>query len=235
MFNLKTLYLINIMMGIYIITNPTGKVYIGQSANIENRIQRYHAKTCKDQPLLYNSIIKYGWDQHQWDILEVCQLEKLNDRERYYIAKFQSNKRPTGLNLTSGGQDYFFHSAEVRLKMSAAQKGNKKTLGRIASIREIQKRVAKLKGKKRTAEQRARMSKARKGIKLSAQHIENMKKGMLLHKSNMKKVIDTTTGQIFPNCKEAANYAGVKKTTLIAKLNGQNPNNTTLKYLENVI
>ena len=35
------------MIGIYKITNPSGKIYIGQSINIENRKKIYSKSICK--------------------------------------------------------------------------------------------------------------------------------------------------------------------------------------------
>lgn len=43
-------------IGIYKITNPKGKIYIGQSIDIDKRINTYRLMHCKDQKLLYNSI-----------------------------------------------------------------------------------------------------------------------------------------------------------------------------------
>ena len=44
-------------VGIYKIINPVGKVYIGQSLDIDKRIDYYKKMRCKDQPLLYNSLL----------------------------------------------------------------------------------------------------------------------------------------------------------------------------------
>ena len=41
------------MVGIYKITNPSGKIYIGQSVNIDNRISSYKNLKCKNQTKLY--------------------------------------------------------------------------------------------------------------------------------------------------------------------------------------
>ena len=57
------------MIGIYKIINPKGKVYIGQSWDIVDRRKRYNRLACKKQVKLYNSIKKYGWNNH---IFEVC-------------------------------------------------------------------------------------------------------------------------------------------------------------------
>ena len=46
--------------GIYKITNPNGKVYIGQSIDIDKRWNKYKVKNCKPQIRLYNSLNKYG-------------------------------------------------------------------------------------------------------------------------------------------------------------------------------
>ena len=47
------------MIGIYKITNPKEKVYIGQSIDIEKRWKRYYyTLNCKSQTALYRSLKK---------------------------------------------------------------------------------------------------------------------------------------------------------------------------------
>ena len=43
-------------IGIYKITSLTGKVYIGQSTNLEKRKDDYVKLRCNKQPKLYNSL-----------------------------------------------------------------------------------------------------------------------------------------------------------------------------------
>jgi group I intron endonuclease len=89
-------------MGIYKITNPKGKIYIGKSKNIENRFKSYKKlQHCSQQRKLYNSLKKYGFENHLFEIIEECSLEKLNKKEIYWIQHFNSTKQ--GLNLTLGG------------------------------------------------------------------------------------------------------------------------------------
>ncbi len=57
------------MIGIYRITSPTYKIYIGQSWNIKNRKREYSKENCFEQIALYNSIKKYGFINHKFDIL----------------------------------------------------------------------------------------------------------------------------------------------------------------------
>ena len=61
-----------VICGIYKIISPSGKIYIGESENIPNRIYYYKIVSCKKQRRLYNSIKKYGWENHIFEIIEEC-------------------------------------------------------------------------------------------------------------------------------------------------------------------
>lgn len=75
-----------IMIGIYKITNPQGKIYIGQSVNLEKRKFQYKNLNAgvKKQPKIFNSIKKYGWESHKWEIIEECEVEFLDEKELYW-------------------------------------------------------------------------------------------------------------------------------------------------------
>ncbi|PRY38521.1 group I intron endonuclease [Spirosoma oryzae] len=94
--------------GIYKITSPSGRVYIGQSINIPSRWVAYRYYYKKDRSLiLYHSFEKYGYKKHKFEVLEFCDASELNNRERYWIEYFKSNFRKypqnRGLNLQDGG------------------------------------------------------------------------------------------------------------------------------------
>lgn len=94
------------MVGIYKITNPSGKVYIGQSWNIEKRFKYYYKKGCKNQVKLYNSIIKYGSDNHIYKVIhelpkDITQLV-LDSYEQFYIDSYK-NVNIEVLNIRDGG------------------------------------------------------------------------------------------------------------------------------------
>lgn len=59
----------NKIVGIYKIVSPSGKVYIGQSGDIDKRFKTYSNLQCKGQTLLYKSFIKYGVENHQFEII----------------------------------------------------------------------------------------------------------------------------------------------------------------------
>lgn len=92
---------------IYIITNSVNdKVYIGQTIqNPEERWKehcRFGSKAERNM-LIKRAIYKYGKEYFRMQILEKCLIEELNDKERYYIEKYNSYKY--GYNMTKGGQD----------------------------------------------------------------------------------------------------------------------------------
>ena len=55
--------------GIYKITSPTGRVYIGQSYSLNKRKSNYKNLHNKSQRIVYNSILKYGWENHRFEII----------------------------------------------------------------------------------------------------------------------------------------------------------------------
>jgi group I intron endonuclease len=89
-------------IGIYEIKNPQNKIYVGKSKNIEKRFESYKKiQHCKQQRKLYNSLKKYGPENHIFKILEECSFQQLNEKEIYWIKMLNCIK--TGLNLTNGG------------------------------------------------------------------------------------------------------------------------------------
>jgi group I intron endonuclease len=111
------------MMGIYKITNLKGKIYIGQSTDLKKREEMYLKLKCKGQPKLYNSLQKYGWEQHKFEIIEECGLEQLNEREMYW-GLYYDVLGENGLNLRLGDAKGKC-SEETKQKMSQSAIGRK--------------------------------------------------------------------------------------------------------------
>lgn len=97
------------MTGIYKITNQiNGKSYIGQSINIDKRIKEHFWKATCEKDKSFNSILhiairKYGAEQFIWEVLEECSVDIIDEREKYYIEKYNTIS-PNGYNILSGGQ-----------------------------------------------------------------------------------------------------------------------------------
>jgi group I intron endonuclease len=151
------------MIGIYKITSPSNKIYIGQSVNIETRFRKYKYLNCKRQTYLYNSFQKYGVENHKFEIIEECSLEQLNEREIYWGNYFNVLDK-NGLNLRLGDARGKC-SEEMKLKIG---KGNKNKI----MSEEARNNISKaLKGRKITWE-----TPGPKGYKHSEESKEKMRK-----------------------------------------------------------
>ena len=88
-------------IGIYKVTSPSGKTYIGQSVDIERRFKHYaNLNNIKGQIKVYHSMKKYGYENHTFEMIEECTLDELDSREIYWISYYQSNI--IGLNISEG-------------------------------------------------------------------------------------------------------------------------------------
>jgi hypothetical protein len=117
------IYSKNIMqkiVGIYKITSPSGKVYIGQSWDIADRWKQYRRYACKNQPKIYNSLKKYTHFEHIFEIVETfesnIEQDYLDDCETTYIDEYKYNGY-TMLNIRGGGRGGK-HSQESKDKLS---------------------------------------------------------------------------------------------------------------------
>lgn len=95
------------MIGIYKITNIiNNKSYIGQSVDIHRRWRQEKEDSNNvnnhsyDYPLM-RAFRKYGIDNFNFEILEECEIDKLNEREIYWIDFY--NTFFQGYNQTLGG------------------------------------------------------------------------------------------------------------------------------------
>ena len=138
-------------------TFPNNKVYIGITHLIPQLRWKNDGKGYITQRIMWNAIQKYGWKNIKHEILyesnDKDQIEKL---ERKYITEiYHSNCIEFGYNLANGGN----------------YKGRDNKIS-------IDKRVKKLKGQKRSIEQKANISKAHIGIKCTEEQKKKMSKIM---------------------------------------------------------
>lgn len=193
------------MIGIYKITSPSNCVYIGQSVNIEARKKHYKKLDCKSQPRIYNSIKKYGWEAHRFEVICECDRDELNRLEKYYVELYQSFNSKYGLNLKEGGDSRGKLSEESIEKIRRARRlQSPPTLGKFYAVKKkkvIRPRGIAWIGKKHTAESRAKQS-------LS-------KIGNVCHN---KKVIKVETGEIFESVTQAAHSIGIDMKSLSQRI-----------------
>lgn len=110
---------------IYKITNNiNNKIYIGKTKyTIEKRFNG-HIKRAEHNDRnypLYNAMNKYGIENFSISVIEECSEDLLNEREKFWISKFNSTDREIGYNLTLGGEGgdtYSYQSEERKLEIS---------------------------------------------------------------------------------------------------------------------
>lgn len=116
-------------IGIYCIENKiNNKKYIGQSIHIHRRWSEHKYElnnNTHDNDYLQKSWNKYGLDNFEFSIIELCDIDELDDKECYYISLYNTFDRNHGYNLILGGGANRTISEETREKLRQANKRRK--------------------------------------------------------------------------------------------------------------
>ena len=151
------------MVGIYKITNPTGKIYIGQSTDIENRKIHYKNYDCKTQPAIFNSLKKYGWENHIFEILEECAIEVLGQKEKYWKIYFNTIKEGLNCRLDEEKGGYLEQSTKDKISKALIGRDINEWKNKIYTENRNSKISKILTGKKKKQEHCKNISEAKKG------------------------------------------------------------------------
>lgn len=116
------------MIRIYSITNLVdGKMYIGQSTNIEKRLANHKsALNCNyhRNKHLQRAYHKYGSESFLFRVLCECSVDDLDAKERDFICRFNTIKN--GYNLEGGGNLLKKISDETKRIWSEMRRGSKR-------------------------------------------------------------------------------------------------------------
>jgi len=170
------------MIGIYKITSPSGKIYIGQSINLERRLARYKSNlnASKGQIRLNRSFVKYGVENHLFEIVLECLVEELNTKERYYQDLFNCIEKGLNLRYTKTNDKSGKMSAESIAKMVYYKKNitpeHREKLREIGRNKEV---LPTMLGKSHSEETKKKMSDSAKGKVLTKKHKDNISNSKL--------------------------------------------------------
>ena len=112
----------NIYSGVYKITFPNNKIYIGISNNIYRRMLEHNSDFRNNLPI-ENAIQKYG-KITEFTILEEIEpdnRELMREREKFWISTFNSNKKEFGYNISEGGDGADIGSNNNQAKLTEEQ------------------------------------------------------------------------------------------------------------------
>jgi len=226
---------------IYRITNPVGKIYIGKTTRLNDRISYYRNNQGLDQKIISRSIAKYGWDKHSFEIIATAPSDQLNELEQKYIQEYNSfhYENENGMNLTKGGEGTFgrIPTAEQREKLSKSLQGRRHTdkTKQLMSFTK-QGKVGNFINKTHTDESKYKISVANSGRTVDAQVIQNIKNtklNSLLDKHESILQIDPISNNIIKEWKilptDIAKEFNVDVTSIRKCLN--NKNKTSLGYI----
>lgn len=232
---------IGIICGIYKITSPTGRIYIGQSKNIKQRFRDYNKPSGgKGQTRLYKSFLKHKIENHQFDIIEYCSIEDLNCSERFWQDEFDVLNGGLNCVLQDCNSERKKLSKETKENMRLSKLGDKNPMYGIKRTEESKKKQGDaIRGEKNT----------RWGKKLPEETCRKMKENHADIRGdknpnfgkdfsggknpNAKKVINIETGVIYNSIKETAEIFNIKLSVLKYRLSskGIHTNNTPLRIL----
>jgi group I intron endonuclease len=203
------------MKGIYKISSPTNKIYIGQSIDIERRFKEYKKLYCMSQRKLYFSLKKYGIEKHIFKILEECTEDMLLERETYWKNFYKVLEFPSLCCRIDG-------------------KGGKNSKETNKLISQGNTGISRNKGRKQTDEEKNLRSKIRYGYKPLPQHLENMRFSMM--GKNVTPILCINDNKSYLSIREAAKILNLNERSIqnhLAGLTKSLKNKLQFKYITN--
>ena len=149
---------------------PNGKRYVGLTRNQVEKRWGYRGSNYKRQPLVWNAIQKYGWENIEHDIFALCETKDQAERVERWLIKYHDTTNPLcGYNVLPGG-DVAVNDAtpEMRYKLGNGNRGKTYTEEQKQKISEgVKRKFSRPEsngcfGKRASEETKEKMRKARR-------------------------------------------------------------------------
>ena len=115
------------LCGIYSIKNLiNNQYYIGQAVDIKRRWRREkYELNCEEQAWnlhLQRAWNKYGAENFEFSVVELCSQEQLDEREKFWILFYDAYHNGYNQSMGGGGVRGWKHTEESLAKLSSAHK-----------------------------------------------------------------------------------------------------------------
>ena len=230
------------IIGIYKITSPIDRVYIGQSINILERWKTHKLNRAKQQYRITNSFTEYGVNNHVFEILEECDVSELNNREGFYQDLYDSVNNGLNCRRTKTDDKSGYLSKETISKLGLKGEFNPGailvlnletgifyyTVGEAAEAHNINETSfgQMLLGKRINKTPLIRVDYYEAGIKCRTKKVSDF------HHNGHIEVINTITKKRYTTVESASVDNGISSASLRAYLSGKYLNKTSLMYTE---
>jgi group I intron endonuclease len=235
--DINNTYWLNKMTGVYKITSPSNKVYIGSSISINDRLTSYRNGHLPYQKKLSASLNKYTPQSHSFELLEICCKENVRKRERFYCLK-NNVLGELGLNLKipHDNDGYVSISDETRKRLSEARTGEKNNMyGKKGELSPNFGKKYSEERRKKISERFAGEKHPMYGKKHSEETIEKMKANSKRvsrgEHSQAKKVMNIETGKIWDCAVDCSMDINMSIHKLYKMLNKNYKSTPTYKYI----
>lgn len=194
---------------VYMHLFPNGKKYIGITSTKPELRWGHKGNGYKGQPKMQNAIAKYGWDNIEHKIL-FAELSK-EEAEKKEIELIKENKCTDiryGYNTDNGGNTVGSIGAETIEKIRQANLGKKKTEEQRKKISDALKEYVK------TEEHCKNISKSKKGKSLTEEHkkkVSESLKGRVLDAKARENISKAKRGSLNPNYNKTPSEETIKK------------------------
>lgn len=198
---------------------PNNKIYIGITTKKNMKERWRNGRGYSHNDLMMKAIKKYGWKNIEHEILyENLEEKEAKQKEIELIARYKSNDRKYGYNISIGGEGA--NGCKHTPEQIEKQKRNRKTP---TYTKEIRQKISET-GKKvwQNKEYRLKMSEIhknrehKKGYKLSEQAIEHIKK---TRKVKYIKCIEN--GEIYRGTRDVSEKLNVDRRAVMRILRGE--------------
>jgi group I intron endonuclease len=158
-FIIETPYIETRDCGVYMVRNRiNNKCYVGSSVDVKNRAKEH--RSGKGNGLLAKAVRKYGKENFDFFLLEICPREELHKREGFWMQQLPKQYNLVDV-LPTGRRSY---------SEDEARKRTEHFKGKPLSEEHKQKIRSALKGKKLTADRKEKIRQKALGRKLTPEH-----------------------------------------------------------------